>query len=98
MKREKVVLVSVDGKQCFSLPEARNKELSNQVAKILTYGMIGGKTDAELIAEIWNDESLSNEEAATLIFSLPTAIEKLNSLSGQLGLGKRVRTDKTIGL
>ena len=95
--RDKLVLVAGDdGKLVFKQSPARNKELSNKVAKTLTYGMVGGKTDAELITEIWNDESMSNEEVATLIYALPTAIEKLNSIGGKMGLGKQLNAKDTI--
>jgi len=96
--RDKLVFAVVDGKRVFASNPARNKELSNKVASTLTYGMIAGKTDAELVAEIWDDESLSNEEVASLVYALPTAVEKLNSIGGKLGLGKQVKTVKTIDL
>ena len=44
-----MLVVGDDGKRVFKQSPARNKELSNKVAKTLTYGMLGGKTDAELI-------------------------------------------------
>lgn len=97
--RDKLVLkLDVAGKQSFDFAPARSKFLSDKVAKTLTYGMIAGKTDAELVAEIWNDFSLSDEEVASLVYALPTAVEKLNSIGGKLGLGKQVKTAKTIDL
>lgn len=96
--RDKLVFAVVDGKRVFASNPARNKELSNKVASTLTYGMLGGKTDAELIAEIWDDESLSNEEVATLIYAFHSAIEKLNSVSEKVGLGKQVKAKQTINL
>lgn len=97
--RDKLVLkLDAAGKRVFEFADSRNKFLSDKVAKTLTYGMIAGKTDAELVSEIWDDDSLSNEEVASLVYALPTAVEKLNSIGGKLGLGKQVKTVKTIDL
>jgi hypothetical protein len=84
--RGKLVLVKNENDlNVFDLPESRNRVLSKKVSEALLDGMMHGRSDAELVKTIWDDESLSDVEVASLVYALPAAIAKLVEVSGKLG-------------